>query len=145
MAKQIFVNLPVKDLNKAIGFFSKLGFSFNPQFTDENATCMVIGENIFAMLLVEKFFKGFIPGKEIADASKTAEVLVALSAGSRQEVDRMVGNAVSAGGSEYREAADHGWMYARAFQDLDGHVWEIVYMDESKMPEEMKNKGEPKK
>jgi len=141
MAKQIFVNLPVKDLNRAVGFFTDLGFTFNPQFTDENATCMVIGENIYAMLLVEDFFKGFIPGKEIAVASKFTEVFVALSADSREEVDRIVSSAVSAGGSEYREATDYGWMYGRAFQDLDGHIWEILYMEESKMPEEMKEKA----
>ncbi len=140
MAKQIFVNLAVKDLPKAKEFFSKLGFSFNPQFTDENATCMVVGENIFAMLLVEKFFKTFIPGKEIADAGKSTECLVALSLGSRQEVDKMIEKAVEAGGREYREKQDYDWMYGRAFEDLDGHVWELVYMDESKMPEEMKNK-----
>ena len=145
MGKQIFVNLPVKDLKKTIEFFKKLGFDFNPQFTDENATCMIIGENIYAMLLLEKFFKGFIPGKEIVDSFKSTEVLVALSAESREEVDQMTGNAVSAGGSEYREAEDHGWMYGRAFQDLDGHIWEILYMDESKMPEEMKHKGEQNK
>jgi predicted lactoylglutathione lyase len=145
MAKQIFVNLPVKNLNKTIEFFTRLGFKFNPQFTDENATCMIIGENMYAMLLVEKFFKGFIPGKEIADSFKSAEVLVAMSAQSREEVDRMTDTAVSAGGTEYREAEDHGWMYGRAFQDLDGHIWEILHMDESKMPEEMKNKGEQKK
>ena len=145
MAKQIFVNLPVSDLNKSIAFFTKLGFTFNPQFTDENATCMIIGEKIYAMLLVDKFFNEFIPGKEIADASKRTEVLVALSAESREEVDRMISNAISAGGNEYRGAADHGWMYMRAFQDLDGHIWEIGYMDESKMPEEMKNKGGQKR
>src|SRR3989344_6356394 len=140
MTKQIFVNIPVKDLNKTIQFFTRLGFKFNPQFTDENATCMIIGENIFAMLLVEKFFGGFIPGREISDTSKSTEVLMGITAESREEVDEMTSNAVSAGGREYREAADHGWMYGRAFEDLDGHIWEIFYMDENKMPEEMKKK-----
>ncbi len=135
MAKQIFVNLPVKDLNKTIDFFTKLGFKFNPRFTDENATCMIIGENIFAMLLVEKFFKTFIPGKGICDAEKNTETLVALTAESREKVDEMIGKAVAAGGTEYRKAQDEGWMYGRAFQDIDGHIWEIFYMDESKMPE----------
>lgn len=133
MAKQIFVNLPVKDLKKTVEFFTKLGFKFNPKFTNENATCMIIGENIFAMLLVEKFFKTFIK-KEISDAKKTTEVLVALSLESREEVDQMMKNAVKAGGNEPRPVQDYGWMYSRAFEDLDGHIWEVGFMDESKLP-----------
>ena len=121
MVKQIFVNLPVKDLNKTIEFFTKLGFKFNPQFTDENATCMIIGENIFAMLLVEKFFKTFTP-KNIADAKKSTEVLLALSVGSRNEVDDMINKAVKAGGKEPRKAQDHGWMYGRSIEDINGHI-----------------------
>ena len=140
MTKQIFVNLPVKDLNKTKEFFTELGFAFNPQFTDENAACMIIGENIFAMLLVEKFFKNFIPTKKICDAKKNTEVLVALSAESRKKVDEIIDRAIAAGGSEYRNAEDHGWMYGRSFEDIDGHIWEIFYMDESKMPEEMKRR-----
>ena len=140
--KQIFVNLPVKDLKKTVDFFSKLGFKFNPVFTDENATCMVISEDIYAMLLVEKFFKSFIPDKEICDSKRSAEALVALSAGSRKEVDELVGKAVAAGGSEYRQTQDYGWMYGRAFQDINGHIWEIFYMNMDAMPEEMKNKAE---
>ena len=139
--KQIFVNLPVKDLKKTVDFFSKLGFKFNPVFTDENATCMVISEDIYAMLLVEKFFKSFIPDKEICDSKRSAEALVALSAGSRKEVDELVGKAVAAGGSEYRQTQDYGWMYGRAFQDINGHIWEIFYMNMDAMPEEMKNKA----
>lgn len=138
---QIFVNLPVKDLKKTMDFFGKLGFSFNPVFTDENAACMVISENIYAMLLVEKFFKSFIPEKEICDAKRSTEALVALSTGSRKEVDELVGKAVAAGGSEYRHAQDYGWMYGRAFQDIDGHIWEIFYANMDAMPKEMKNKG----
>ncbi len=137
---QLFVNLPVKDLDKAVEFFTKLGFKFNPQFTDENATCMIVGENSFVMLLVQKFFKGFIPGKKISETSESAEVLVAISAESREKVDEMIANAVTAGGTEYRKAEDHGWMYGRAFEDIDGHIWEIFYMDEKEMPEEMKNR-----
>ena len=140
--KQIFVNLPVKDLDKTVDFFGKLGFKFNPMFTDENATCMVISEDIYAMLLVEKFFKSFIPDKEICDSKRSAEALVALSAGSRKEVDELVGKAVAAGGSEYRQTQDYGWMYGRAFQDINGHIWEIFYMNMDAMPEEMKNKGQ---
>jgi uncharacterized protein len=130
MTRQIFVNLPVKDLSKSIEFFTKLGFTFNPQFTDENATCMIIGEHIFAMLLVEKFFKTFIT-KEICDTSKSAEVLVALSFDSRAEVDEIVAKAIAAGGSTYKEPLDMGFMYQHGFQDLDGHIWEIFFMDES--------------
>ena len=140
MVKQIFVNLPVKDLSKIIRFFTKLGFKFNPQFTDANATYMIIGKDMFAMLLVEKFFKTFIK-KEICDAKKSTEVLVALSVGSREEVDTMVKRALAAGGIEPRKPQDHGWMYGRAFEDLDGHIWEVFYMDESKMPEEMGDKN----
>ncbi len=142
MVSKIFVNLPIRDLKKTIGFFTKLGFRFDPRFTDENATCMVVGKDIFVMLLVEKFFRGFIPGKDVPDTSKTSEVLMALTAESRKEVDEMIAKVVAAGGKEYREPSDHGWMYGRAFQDLDGHIWEVFHMDESKMPEEMKNKGE---
>jgi predicted lactoylglutathione lyase len=140
MARQIFVNLPVKDLNKTIEFFTKLGFKFNPQFTDENATCMIIDKDCFVMLLVEKFFKTFIPDKEICDARKSTETLVALSAETREKVDEMIEKAISAGGTEYRKTQDYGWMYGRAFQDINGHIWEMVYMDESAMPEEMKKK-----
>ena len=133
MATKIFVNLPVKDLNKSIAFFTKLGFTFNPQFTDDTATCMIIGENIFAMLLTEKKFKEFTK-KEIADAKKTTEVLIALDAESKKHVDEMVSNAVKAGGSTYAEAQDHGWMYQHSFADLDGHQWELFYMDEGAIP-----------
>lgn len=130
MTRQIFVNLPVKNLNKSIEFFTRLGFTFNPQFTDENATCMIVDENIFVMLLVEKYFKTFMP-KEICDTSKSAEVLVALSFDSRAEVDAMVAKAIAAGGSTYKEPNDMGFMYQHGFQDLDGHLWEIFFMEES--------------
>jgi predicted lactoylglutathione lyase len=127
---KIFVNLPVKDLNKTIEFFTKLGFKFNPQFTDVNATCMIIGLDIFVMLLIEKFFKTFTK-KEICDTSKNTEVIVALSVESREKVDQMINKAIEAGGRESREPQDHGWMYGRSFEDINGHLWEIIYMDES--------------
>ncbi len=130
MATKIFVNLPVQDLHKTIEFFTKLGFTFNPQFTDENATCMIVGEDIYVMLLVEKFFKSFTK-KEICDATKDTEVILALSTESREKVDQMVNKAIEAGGRESRAPQDYGWMYGRAFQDIDGHLWEIIYMDES--------------
>lgn len=130
MTRQIFVNLPVKNLNKSIEFFTRLGFTFNPQFTDENATCMIVDENIFVMLLVDKYFKTFMP-KEICDTSKSAEVLVALSFESRAEVDEIVAKAIAAGGSTYKEPNDMGFMYQHGFQDLDGHLWEVFFMEES--------------
>jgi predicted lactoylglutathione lyase len=132
MPTQIFVNLPVKDLQKAMEFFAQLGFTFNKQFTDENAACMIIGENIYSMLLTHKHFKGFMPGgKEIADAHKTTEALVAVTCESRAAVDEMVRKAVAAGGTTYNKPQDHGFMYAHGFQDLDGHVWEPLWMDPS--------------
>jgi predicted lactoylglutathione lyase len=129
MTTQIFVNLPVKDLSRTVEFFKKLGFAFNPQFTDENATCMIINNNIFVMLLVEKFFKTFTK-KEICDTTKDTEVIIALSTESREKVDEMMQHVFEAGGKESREPQDYGWMYGRSFQDINGHLWEIIYMDE---------------
>jgi uncharacterized protein len=129
---QIFVNLPVKNLDKSIKFFSRLGFKFNPKFTDKNATCMIISKDIYAMLLVENFFKTFIKKKKISDAKKNTEVLIAISLPSNKAVDKMVNMAVKSGGKEVLKY-DHGWMYGRDFEDLDGHIWEIFHMDESKM------------
>ena len=128
MAKQLFVNLPVKDLNRTIEFFTKLGFTFNPQFTDETATCMVVSEDIYVMLLTHEKFKVFTP-KEISDATRFTEVLVSLTCDSRAEVDRLVSLAVAAGGSTYNEPQDHGFMYSHGFQDLDGHIWEVFIME----------------
>jgi uncharacterized protein len=129
MTTQIFVNLPVKDLSRTVEFFKRLGFTFNPQFTDENATCMIINDNIFVMLLVEKFFKTFTK-KEICDTTNDTEMIIALSTESREKVDEMMQNVFEAGGKESREPQDHGWMYGRSFQDINGHLWEIIYMDE---------------
>lgn len=128
MVNNIFVNLPVKDLKRSMEFFEKLGFTFNKQFTDDNAACLVISENIFAMLLVEKFFKSFIK-KNIADSSSQTEAIVALSTESREEVDSIVDKAVAAGGTEYKNEITEASMYGRNFQDPDGHHWEIFYMD----------------
>jgi predicted lactoylglutathione lyase len=133
MGRKIFVNLPVKDLNRSMTFFKKLGFSFNPQFTDETAACMVVSDDNFVMLLTEAKFKTFTP-KQISDASKSTEVLVALSCESRQEAEEMVRKAVAAGGSTYAEPNDHGFMYQHGFQDPDSHIWEIFYMDPSAIP-----------
>jgi predicted lactoylglutathione lyase len=129
MSTKIFVNLPVKDLEKSKEFFLKLGYSFNQQFTDEKAASLVISEHIYAMLITEPFFKTFIPNKEIADTAKTKEVLVALSTNSKEEVDELTNKAIAAGGRQFREPEDHGFMYARSFEDLDGHVWEVIWID----------------
>jgi uncharacterized protein len=125
---KIFVNLPVKDLTKSKDFFARLGFSFNAQFTDETAACMVVSEDIYVMLLTHAKFKEFTP-KEICDATKSSEVLVCLSCESRAKVDDRVRRAVAAGGTTYAEAKDHGFMYGHGFQDLDGHIWELMWMD----------------
>ncbi|MDH6592003.1 putative lactoylglutathione lyase [Variovorax sp. TBS-050B] len=127
--KQIFVNLAVKDLEKSKAFFAALGYTFNPQFTDANAACMVIHEgSIHAMLLVEEFFKTFT-SKSLADTSQSTEVLLCLSCDSRAEVDEMVAKAVAAGGTAPRPPQDYGFMYGHGFQDIDGHLWELMYMD----------------
>ena len=130
MARKMFVNLPVKDLKMSIGFFKKLGFTFNPQFSDETATCMIVSEDIFVMLLTHDKFKSFTP-KAICDATKSTEVLVCLSCESRENVDDMVRQAVDAGGTTYNQPQDHGFMYGHGFQDLDGHIWELIYMRSS--------------
>jgi predicted lactoylglutathione lyase len=134
MATQIYVNLPVKNLNQSIEFFTQLGYTFNPQFTDETATCMIVSSNIFVMLLTEAKFKTFTP-KAICDATKSTEVLVCLSCESRADVDDMVRIAVAAGGTTYNEPQDHGFMYAHGYQDLDGHIWELIYMEPSAVPQ----------
>ena len=127
MSTQIFVNLPVRDLPASVDFFKQLGFGFNNQFTDDTAACMVIGDNIYAMLLTEAKFQTFTP-KPICDARKSTEVLVCLSRDSREAVDEMVSKAASARGSTYNEPKDHGFMYQHGFQDLDGHIWELIHM-----------------
>jgi predicted lactoylglutathione lyase len=130
MSTKIFVNLPVKQLDKSMAFYEALGFKNNPQFTDETAACMVISEDIYVMLLTHPKFKTFTP-KEIGDATKTTEVLNCLSRESRAEVDAIVKQAVAAGGSTFNDPTDHGFMYHHAFQDPDGHIWEVMWMDPS--------------
>ena len=127
--RQIFVNLPVKDLGRSKTFFAGLGFGFDPKFTDDKAACMVIEkDSIYAMLLAEPFFKTFIPSRAIADAKKSTEVLVCLSCSSDQEVKDLVAKAARAGGKPFRDPQDHGFMYQHAFEDPDGHIWELVHM-----------------
>jgi uncharacterized protein len=128
MVSNIFVNLPVKDLERSKKFFTQLGFQFNPQFTDENAACLILGANIYAMLLVEPFFRTFTP-KKIAETKTTAEVINALFVDDRAEVDRLADAALKSGGSFYRDPQEMSFMYGRSFQDPDGHLWEVGWMD----------------
>ena len=128
MTTKMFVNLPVKDLDRSVKFFTALGFRFNPQFTDENATCMIVSEENFVMLLVESYFKTFTP-KPVSDARKSTEVLICLSADSRKDIDEMVSKAVAGGATTPRPAQDHGFMYQHGFEDLDGHLWELAFMN----------------
>lgn len=128
MSRMIFVNLPVKDLQRSVDFFAGLGFEFNAQFTDDNATYMVINDQAAVMLLVEEFYATFTT-KKIADATQVSEVLVGVSADSREAADQLVDTAVGAGATEAGEPMDMGMMYQRAFYDLDGHKWEIIWMD----------------
>ena len=128
MPTKIFVNLPVKDLKKSMSFYDAIGFRNNPQFTDDTAACMVISDDIYVMILTEAKFKTFTP-KPIADATKSTEVLTALSRDSRSDVDDAIRKATAAGGSTYAEPKDYGFMYQHGFQDPDGHIWEVLWMD----------------
>ncbi|MFB8105994.1 MULTISPECIES: VOC family protein [Streptomyces] len=128
MAQMIFVNLPVKDLEITRGFFEKLGYAINPQFSDDRTACVVISDTIFAMLLTEPRFKEFTK-KDVADASSTTEVILALSADSREKVDELADAALAAGGFPAGETQDMGFMYGRSFQDPDHHIWEVIWMD----------------
>jgi len=128
MATKIFVNLPVRDLNRSVEFFTGVGFRFDARFSDEKAACMIISDDIFAMLLVDSFFTTFTP-KELADTSKTTEVIVALSADSREQVDTLVDRAMAGGATPAGEPHDESFMYYRSFFDLDGHHWEVNYME----------------
>ena len=132
MPTQIFVNMHVKDLDRSKVFFEKLGYTFNPQFTDANAACLVISDTIFAMLLNTESMARFLPkGKSLADASKTTEVMLALSADSKDAVNAIFDKAIAAGATEARPAEDHGFMFSRCINDLDGHIWEFFWFDPS--------------
>jgi uncharacterized protein len=133
MSTKIYINLPVKDLNRSIDFFTRLGFSFDPQFADDKATCMIVGSDIFVMLITEAFFKTFTQ-KEISDARKATEVIVSLSFDSKEKVNELVGKAVAAGATTPNKPQDLGWMYQSGFDDPDGHMWEIFFMDIEAMP-----------
>ena len=125
--RMIFVNLPVRNIETTKAFFTALGFSFNPEYSDERTLCMIVEQNIFVMLLQEERFRDFING-DIADATRRTEVLTCLTAESREDIDRMIATALSSGGREWKQVQDHGFMYAGSFQDPDGHVWELVHM-----------------
>ena len=132
-AEQIFVNMSVKDLEKSRAFFEQIGFEFNENFSDNNAACMMINDNTFVMLLDEEFFRTFTK-KTVADSTKTTEVIMSLSAESREAVDELVNKAFKAGAMPSNEQMDHGFMYGWSFQDLDGHLWEVAYMKEPELP-----------
>ena len=127
MHSEIYINLPVKDLKRSVDFFKKLGYTFNQQFTDDNATCMELGGNLYAMLLTEKFFSSFT-SKAITDTSQSTEVLTCVACSSKQQVDDLVARARAAGARVPRTAQDHGFMYSHGYEDLDGHTWELVHM-----------------
>jgi predicted lactoylglutathione lyase len=133
MEKKTFLNLAVKDLERSKTFFSRLGFTFNPRFTDENAACLVISDHSYVMLLVEKFFRTFT-SKKLADTAAEAEMIMAISAESRQAVDDLARKAFEAGTREFRPPEELGFMYGQSFQDPDGHLWEVFFMDESAAP-----------
>ncbi len=135
MAMQTFINLPVKDLGKAREFFKTVGFSFDDVFTDENATRMIVSDETSVMLVVEPFFRSFIEPNAITDTSTSREVIVGLSAESREQVDELAEKALAAGAQALGEPDDQGFMYMRGFHDLDGHQWSFIYMDMSAIPD----------
>jgi len=142
MAKLIFVNLPVSDLARATAFYQAIGAEKNKQFCDETASCMVFSETIHAMLLTHDKFRQFTP-KKIANARETSEVLICISADSREAVDDITDKALAAGGREAREKQDYGFMYGRSFEDLDGHIWEPMWMDMAAATAAMSKESEP--
>ena len=135
MATSIFVNLPVKDLKRSMAFWTKLGYEFNPQFTDENAACMVVSDTIYVMLLTEAYFQTFAP-KPVADATKTTETIIALTQSSKDGVTKFVEKAFAAGAKRYGDPKDYGFMLQWGFEDLDGHIWEQSWMDPAGLPKQ---------
>lgn len=129
----MFVNLPVTQLKASMVFWARLGFSFDPRFTDDNAACLIVGEGSHVMLLSREFFQSFTT-KRIADSQTHAQVITAFSAASREEVDRLLTRAVEIGAHEAGQPEDHGFMYGRRFEDADGHLWEVVWLDEAALP-----------
>jgi predicted lactoylglutathione lyase len=127
-SRKLFVNLPVADLARSVGFFGELGFSFDERFTDETATCMVVSDEAFVMLLVRERFRDFAT-REVADAASATQTILGFSAESREQVDELADRALAAGGTPAGDPQDHGFMYQRSFNDLDGHHWEVIWMD----------------
>jgi len=136
-AQSLFINLPVNDLPKAIAFFTSLGFKFNPKFTNDQATCMIVNEHINVMLLTKPFFAGFTP-KPLIDAHQTTGCCLSLAMDSKASVEALMAKAIAAGGQEHSQPKDYGFMYQRGFFDLDGHAWEVFYMNEAEMPQPSK-------
>lgn len=134
MSKQLYVNLPIKDLQRSKDFFSKLGFTFNEKFSDDTSTAMIVDEGIIFMLLEKEKFQSFIPHKTVADTAKHCGAINAIQVASKDEVNAIIKKAVDAGGQEYKEAQDYGFMYGRSFEDLDGNCWEFFWMDPGQMP-----------
>ena len=132
MTNKVYINLPVKDLKRSVAFFTHMGFRFNPRFTDENGTCMIVSDTIYVMLLIEKFFKTFI-NQKVADASRTSEVIISLEVEKKEEIEELLNKAIQAGGKA-TISEDYDWMKDRGFTDIDGHHWELLYTDESKSP-----------
>ena len=135
MTRQIYVNLAVEDLKRSQEFFGKLGFEFNPQFTDENAACMIINADAYVMLLTRRFFEGFTK-RAVCDTSTQTEALLAISCESRTAVDELVNKAIAAGGQHAMDPMDHGFMYGWSFYDPDGHHWEVMWMDPAAMQQQ---------
>ncbi|CAA9286074.1 MAG: Glyoxalase family protein [uncultured Chloroflexi bacterium] len=138
--RKLFLNLPISNLKRSVDFFTALGFSFDPRFTSENATCMILNDEAFVMLLEEDFFKSFHK-KDIADPNRQMEAIMAISADSRADVDDLVDKALAAGATSSKPADDHGFMYQRTFQDLDGHHWEVVWMEMAAFEQLAKQSG----
>ena len=137
MAKRLFVNLPIKDVRQSRSFFESLGFNFNPQFSDDKALCLILGDNFYGMLLKEDFFQTFTP-KPLSLGKHTTEVLLSLQVNTKDEVNQMLDTAIKLGAQEYNPPTDNGFMYLRVFEDLDGHQWEISWMDETYNWDDMK-------
>lgn len=130
MAKRLFVNLPIKDVSQSRNFFESLGFNFNPQFSDDKALCLILGDNFYGMLLKEEFFQTFTK-KPLSLGKESTEVLLSLQLNTKDEVNQMVDKAIKLGAHEYNPPTDNGFMYLRVFEDLDGHQWELTWMDET--------------
>ncbi|TAA67125.1 VOC family protein [Planococcus salinarum] len=129
-SNHIFINMPVKDLDKSMEFFNNTGFEFNEQMTDKNAACLIVGKNMYVMLLVENYFKSFT-GKQLCDSTACTEVIVSITADSRAGVDEIVNNALAAGASASNDKMDNEFMYGWSFEDIDGHLWEVMYMPDT--------------